>query len=390
MTEPVSGWRISSAQLKTIVGSLGERIDSAALDPGQWGGFVEGLQAILPNLRVAIEGRDDALPLPLAMATRGWSERETMDYVNYYSAVSPWVTEWQGLTALVPHLSDASVPLRELQKTEFYHDWLRPIRDAEHGTGMKLLDSGGRTAVVHVHYGSHRMEEQHAILSSVMSRLALRMRGALLSNRVLALRSAPRAKGSIMDSLIDPAFLLDHACRLISANAAADALLQEEGPLWVGAHDAFRLRSETQHQAFAVAVETVCRFGTSEGGHDLVLSDGVAQWTLSLLPVAQNAAQDVLDRPLGLFLPRALALVVLRRVGQSGVAPPSRGILSMPQGLTPAEQRLVEALCEGGTLPGIASRLGIAYETARAHLKRIYAKTGTHSQRELLTLLIKG
>lgn len=390
MTEPVSGWRISTAELKRIVGGLSERVDAAALDPQCWGDFVEGVQAILPNLRVGLEGRDDALPRPLAMAARGWSERETLDYITYYSSVSPWVEGWQHLSTLRPYLSDAAVPIRELQKTEFYSDWLRPIRDAEHGTGMKLLDSEGRKALLHIHYGSHRMEEQHAILSEVISRLALRLRGALLSNRVLALGAAPPVKGPIMESLIDPAFLLDQGCRMLAANAAGNALLQEDGPFALGAHDVFRLRTEEQQRRFAAAVATLCRLGTSEGGRDFKLSDGVTGWMLSLLPVAQNAAQVVMNQPLGLFLPRALALVVLRRMEVSEVSPPPRGAVIMPGGLTPAERRIVEALCEGGTLPQIAGRLGISYETARTHLKKIYGKTGTHNQRELLALLIKG
>lgn len=62
----------------------------------------------------------------------------------------------------------------------------------------------------------------------------------------------------------------------------------------------------------------------------------------------------------------------------------------MPQSLAPAERRFVEALCVGGTLAQIPARLGIAYETARAHLKKIHGKTGTRSQRKLLALLIKA
>lgn len=390
MTERVAGWRISPAQLKKIIAGLSERVDAAALDPDRWGDFVDGLQAVLPHLRVGLEGRDDALPHPLAVASRGWGERETLDYVNYYSSVSPWFAHWRELPTLTPYLSDVKVPLRELQKTEFYADWLRPIGGAEHGTGVKLLDSEGRSAVLHMHYGSHRMEEQHAILSSITSRLASRMRAALLCNRVLALSRTPAAKGKIMDSLIDPAFLLDHSCRLVAANSAGNRLLQEESVVAVGARDVFRLRSEAHHRAFATTVETLCRLGTGDGGRDFSLNDGISDWILSFLPVAQNASQAVIHQPISLFLPRALALVVLRRVSSAALAPAAHGVLAMPERLTPAERRLASALCEGGSLPEIAARLGIAYETARAHLKKIYGKTGTHSQRELLALLIKS
>ncbi len=56
-------------------------------------------------------------------------------------------------------------------------------------------------------------------------------------------------------------------------------------------------------------------------------------------------------------------------------------------GLTPTETKVLAALSEGLTAAELARELEMAVATARVHLKRIYAKTGTSGQRELLQLV---
>ena len=58
--------------------------------------------------------------------------------------------------------------------------------------------------------------------------------------------------------------------------------------------------------------------------------------------------------------------------------------------LTAAEAQLALALADGATLEEIASRTGISQETARVHLKRTLAKSGTHRQSELVRLILTG
>lgn len=56
-------------------------------------------------------------------------------------------------------------------------------------------------------------------------------------------------------------------------------------------------------------------------------------------------------------------------------------------GLTKAERRLVGHLCRGRALEDAASEAEVTISTARTYLKRIFAKTGTHRQSELVALL---
>ena len=59
-------------------------------------------------------------------------------------------------------------------------------------------------------------------------------------------------------------------------------------------------------------------------------------------------------------------------------------------GLTPAESRLADHFTQGKSLTESAEALGITQETARVHLKRIFEKTYTHRQGELMRLLLSS
>jgi DNA-binding CsgD family transcriptional regulator len=56
--------------------------------------------------------------------------------------------------------------------------------------------------------------------------------------------------------------------------------------------------------------------------------------------------------------------------------------------LTPTEARLADLLLGGLEVRAVADHLGITIETARFHLKRVLAKTGTHRQTELVRLML--
>lgn len=58
-------------------------------------------------------------------------------------------------------------------------------------------------------------------------------------------------------------------------------------------------------------------------------------------------------------------------------------------GLSPAEARLAEAVGQGGTLRAFAEERHLSYETARAHLRSIFAKLGIGRQAELVALVTR-
>lgn len=72
-----------------------------------------------------------------------------------------------------------------------------------------------------------------------------------------------------------------------------------------------------------------------------------------------------------------------------GPAIPDPGILVQALNLSPAEARLALLIATGLSTERAAEKLGVTRETARAQLKAVFAKTGTHRQGELVALLAR-
>jgi DNA-binding CsgD family transcriptional regulator len=84
--------------------------------------------------------------------------------------------------------------------------------------------------------------------------------------------------------------------------------------------------------------------------------------------------------------PQATALV---QFSDPFVSPHSRSAVLRPlYGLSPTESRLADLLLQNLEVREAADRMKITLETARFHLKRVMAKTGTRRQTELMRLML--
>lgn len=64
-------------------------------------------------------------------------------------------------------------------------------------------------------------------------------------------------------------------------------------------------------------------------------------------------------------------------------------ILGRVFGLSPAESQVAQELLVGDSLDTVARRLAVSENTVKTHLQRIYEKTGTHRQAQLVRLLVE-
>jgi DNA-binding CsgD family transcriptional regulator len=67
---------------------------------------------------------------------------------------------------------------------------------------------------------------------------------------------------------------------------------------------------------------------------------------------------------------------------------PRSDVLSMLFGLTGAEKRIALLLCDGKSLGEISDQQSISTNTLKTHLSRIFMKTGTSRQAQLVKLLL--
>jgi DNA-binding CsgD family transcriptional regulator len=63
------------------------------------------------------------------------------------------------------------------------------------------------------------------------------------------------------------------------------------------------------------------------------------------------------------------------------------GVVAKAYKLTPTELRILLAILDGGGARGVAEALGIAVTTVKTHLGRVFEKTGTSRQADLVRLV---
>jgi DNA-binding CsgD family transcriptional regulator len=64
-----------------------------------------------------------------------------------------------------------------------------------------------------------------------------------------------------------------------------------------------------------------------------------------------------------------------------------QGVIARFYKLTPTELRVLFAIVQVGGVPAVAAAMGIAGSTVKTHLRRLFAKTGTERQADLVKLV---
>lgn len=380
--------RLSSAKFARTVAQIGEVIDSAALSPDRWQDVCVAFQSLRPDGRVLFQSHDQLAPYAMPMAGAGWEDVNLDGYYSHFALRNPWVEVWKEVPTFKVELADALLPRRILERTEFFNDWLKPMGRADMALGVKVAHERGRVASFCIHYDGRSHEQIHEVMAPVMQALAPRMRRALDCNRAVLRGQYSIPSDGLMQNLLDPAFIVNSDCKLLAANSAADSLIGSGMLINVRARDIVSFGLPEIDAKFTKSVQATCaRYPGGAGGHaEFPVEMAGIRLSVSVLPLAPNLHSLAWRGPLPYFSPAVMALVILR------VLPPDRTDVALRfrarYRLTEQEARITSALRLGGSLVDISKELGVTYETARAHLKNAFSKTGTHNQRELLALLL--
>ena len=178
-------------------------------------------------------------------------------------------------------------------------------------------------------------------------------------------------------------FALDSLGRVVFANPAGELLLGDGLAL---VNDRLLIGAAPERAALEAAIEQMIRAAPEDVAAEpkpILIHRKKAERPLAVyvLPIALSS------HPAAQFLTHARAIVLVIDPEASGPADPAlvRDVL----GLTLGEAR-VAALVGAGLSPReSAEKLGIAEETARTVLKRVFSKTGVSRQSELTALLSK-
>lgn len=297
-----------------------------------------------------------------------FSDDEIKKYEQYYSKIS------------ISSKDRLRLGIGEIYTQEMFHDYDTLTRSETHNDffrrlGMdhiihSFLEKGTRYRAglfIRRDDGAGRFEESdfeifRILLPHVRQTLRMRNRMALTESRTAGLES-------LLNALSFGTVFLDRRGEIRFANRCASAILDEQDGLCVdrtGRLQAFDRSGDAalQQGILAVALGGV----TTERTVAIARPSGKASYGVTICRPPRRDADPTAGGAL-LFL-----------TDPDRNARPSAEALSGLFGLTPAEQRVAQALCAGLAPKAIAGALNVSENTVKSHLKAIFLKTGAVSQ----------
>jgi DNA-binding CsgD family transcriptional regulator len=213
--------------------------------------------------------------------------------------------------------------------------------------------------------GPHR-QQHFAALNALYPHLA---RTALVAARLRLERATTATATLQMVGL--PAAALTESGRLLSSNSMFDGLT---GVILPGAFGHIVIADPRANRLFQAALDPS---STTSRSIPVAEAEGRPPCVLHVLPLRRNA-HDVFSG--------GDMLIAVTTLSASSSAP-SPAVLESLFDLTQSEVSFASALAQGLTVSEASQKCGLTVSSGRTYLARIFAKTGTHRQAELVALL---
>ena len=405
------GQRLSEHTFDRLV----QEIYDAAIEPALWSRFLvtyseclEGSSALLvvPGPTSAEdEGPGGTANAPGSAPGVGFLSHSHFEpgalreYGTYYHRVNPWI----GLTARIPeggaYATGRLISDRGLARSE-YNDWLRRW-DIQYCLGVRIMDSPNLRVSL-VQGRARRRGDASDAECRFAEALAPHLKRACALNLKL-LRSDRHEHGVLaaLDTIEIGAIALDARGCLLEANTTAQAIVATQAEIFLDAMGLCRAREPATDQALTAEIQAATGLLAGRGSGKRVKPGTAAGSAPRRLAVPRPPPQSPLWITITALHPQGEGVLYSLLLGERPatlvlLVDPDRQ-RDMGLGLGQICQRFCLSPKEGATLRGllggrspteIAAASGRSINTVRSQLKAIYAKTRTHSQADLIRLLI--
>jgi DNA-binding CsgD family transcriptional regulator len=366
-------------ELSRVIGDVYD----ASLDPALWPNAIESICDYVGAASASLHSQDS---ISRATDALFWWGRESSaphffkSYQEKYCKINPIFPGVIFFDVELPVAVPDVISCEEFVRTRFFREWLAPQSLID---GLfSNLEKGATSCAL---FTAMRHAEQGQVDDRMRRRFELitpHIRRAMLIGKVIDLhRVEAAALADSLDELASSMFIVDSTGRIIHANRSAHHLIAEANVLRatngrIGALDPQGNRN---------LLDT---FTAAAGGDAAIGKKGIAlpltartgeRYVAHVLPLTSGAR-----RKAGVSY-AAVAAMFVRKAALDLPSPPEA--LADEFKLTPAEIRVMFAIVEIGGVPEVAPVLGISDQTVKTHLHRIYEKTGTKRQADLVKLL---
>jgi len=289
------------------------------------------------------------------------------------------------LAAESPHRNANDIPpgglFRELEPERVQRIDAPGPKSAQQVIGADLLITPSFRARLRIARGSAFGARELALVQSLLPHLVRAMRSH--EEAVLA-QMESRLLRSAVDSLCLGVVILGESGELLHANRCAEQTLAERRSIGI-INGTIRCTHPQEDRKLwgAIRLALAQRFDASRGSGAAVAAsrdDGSAWLSMLVRPIAPG--------PFSCGGKAAAVAIYIRRSDQERDIPPS--IISELFGLTRTEAALALRIAEGASMDEAAAALQIRRNTARTHLRSIFAKVGVRRQTELMRVVLNS
>ncbi|WP_395714264.1 helix-turn-helix transcriptional regulator [Reyranella sp.] len=360
-------------------------IYDAALGLMPWHDIANQLVRHLDALTMMLLVHDPNSQSVDVVTTLGLSSEALQQYGDYYAQHDLWVLAARQKARFGQALLGTQVvEERVLEQSLFYYDWLRPL-DMFHLAGAMLKTVDGNHAVVGLQrprttkaYTKHESHRLARLLPHIQRAMEIRQRLAQSESGRYSLLAA-------LDHMALGVILIARTGRIVHLNSAADAILDSNDGLTrtpEGLRAAHRDEDKRLHRLLNEArLSSAALEPTRSAGGHLRISrpSGRKAYALMIAPIASTLGFGSANAPSALVF-----------IAEPETSPLDTAVLTELFRFTPSEAQLVSALLAGTTLPEFARKRQLSYNTIRTLLTRAMARTDTHSQVDLVRLVMSA
>jgi DNA-binding CsgD family transcriptional regulator len=364
-------------QLSQLIGDIYD----AALDPAQWSPALRKSRAFVGGASAALYSKNAVRKTGRMYCQEGDISREFQQlYMEKYAKLDPFSTGHFFAEIEQPIATTDVMPYEEFLATRFYKEWVQPQGLIDNVTAA--LHKSSTSAVL---FTIFRHERNGLVDDAARHRMRLiipHIRRAVLIGRVIQLQAAQAATfADTLDGISAGMLLVDARGGIVHANASGHAMLAEGCLLRAASGKLAANNADAEGALYDVIVAAGsgdAAVGTKGIAVPLTTSSG-ERYVAHVLPLTSGAR-----RRAGTSY-AAVAALFVHKVALDKPSPPEA--IAKTFKLTPSELRVLLGIVEVGGAPETAAALGIGEATVRTHLLRLYAKTGTGRQAELVKLV---
>ena len=367
---------VEPQRLSTLIGNIYD----AALDPILWTSVVEKVGRFVGGSAASIFSRDIVHRTGNVYYQFGVESYYEQLYFDKCIKFDPLSAALLTLEVGTVTSSSDVIPYAEFIETRFYKEWVQPQGWVDNV--LTVLERSPTSLAAFVAFRHEREGIATDATCQLLRLIAPHLRRALLIGKVIDLKTIEAATfADTVDGLSAGMFLVDATGRLVHANVAGHAILRAgdflraaNGRLVAGDPQINQILQDV----FIAAGKGHTAIGSKGVAITLIAQDG-ERHVAHLLPLTSGAR-----RKAGIAY-SAVAAVFVHKTAIN-LPHPLETIASTFK-LTPAELRVVMMVIQLAGVPEIAPALGVSAATVKTHLQRIFSKTNTSRQADLVKLV---